>query len=1016
MINADAAYQRGLTGAGIRLAVLDSGTWLEHPELAGKGHAALLLQERLEDGSLCPEDAPFSGPGACVRRSGGDPALEAVIIDDDVPEEIRQRIEQEYGEAGSHPDPHGTLVAGVIAGNRDGQGMHGVAFNANLSVAADDYSRATRFFMEDGVLRKMEVSSPEVPADMVASLYSRLAAQGVRVLNNSWGDGIPESLEALQNLLADESRQETFDAIGAGSSRDGLLQVWAAGNGQGSAPEEGFGADVLASLPYARPELESLWLSVVNVDASQQLAATSMKCGVTANWCLAAPGEDILSSAVIGSGAVALRSEGANTWLSLPKDGLQPTYLTASGTSFSAPYVTGALGLLMERFPYLDNAQVRDVLLTTASDLGAPGVDDVYGWGLVNLEKAIEGYGQLRVDTHVVMNQRAGGRKVWQGGAWDDWSNDIGGPGRLTKSGIGWLRLSGDNHFNGALVREGILELNGRNALASAVVVEGGELRLNGSLSGTDLQVRSGNGVISSSGILDGTALRVDGGSVTFDGMQRGAGTYVGAAGRLGGSGMLGPTRVDGLLAPGDRQGNGTLRINGDYDQGPAGTLHAPLANAGPGLLAVSGRAMLGGTLAPAPVAGQFYLGEQFNLLNADGGIQGRFATVDTSAFSPFLQLNLLADANALRIDVQRGAALRTGASTPNQHAVADTVDALPVRQGLPQPLAQLFPQQLGSALDALSGELHAAAPLALAQSSRHLREAALSRDAAMRPATGVDASPTIAWVQAIGGAGSVGGSRGRATTHTTNGLIGGAEYMLGDGQIGAALGTGRTDVRQGLGRQARLRSDDRHLALYGNHHRGALNLGAGLAYSSHRISSNRQVQFAGFSDALSARQRGSTRQAFAEGSYRFGTALGGLQPYLQVARIRVDVDDVHERGGAAALRGRVGPFESTVAATGVRFDWGLKAPWQEQAWLRLNGGFGYQRGRGDREGAALLGFDIGEGFGVASAAVARGAWRGELGVDAWVAPRQQLRFGYSGTFASDSRDHNLNASWSVAF
>ena len=112
---------------------------------------------------------------------------------------------------------------------------------------------------------------------------------------------------------------------------------------------------------------------------------------------------------------------------------------------------------------------MRDVLLTTTTDLGAPGIDDIYGWGLLNLAKAIEGYGSLRVDTDVVMNQRAGGLKVWEGDAWDNWTNDIGGPGKLTKSGIGWLRLSGDNSFNGALVREGVLELDGVNTLTGAV-------------------------------------------------------------------------------------------------------------------------------------------------------------------------------------------------------------------------------------------------------------------------------------------------------------------------------------------------------------------------------------------------------------------------------------------------------------------------------------------------------------------------------------------------------------------
>ncbi|KTC18449.1 hypothetical protein AO391_03245 [Pseudomonas marginalis ICMP 9505] len=88
----------------------------------------------------------------------------------------------------------------------------------------------------------------------------------------------------------------------------------------------------------------------------------------------------------------------------------------------------------------------------------------------------------MRVDTHVNMDRPAGGAIVWQGGAWDDWRNDIGGPGRLEKSGIGWLRLSGNNSFAGATIKEGILELDGANHLKGDVNLEGGVLRLNGSL------------------------------------------------------------------------------------------------------------------------------------------------------------------------------------------------------------------------------------------------------------------------------------------------------------------------------------------------------------------------------------------------------------------------------------------------------------------------------------------------------------------------------------------------------
>ena len=39
-----------------------------------------------------------------------------------------------------------------------------------------------------------------------------------------------------------------------------------------------------------------------------------------------------------------------------------------------------------------------------------------------------------------------------------------------------------------------------------------------------------------------------------------------------------------------------------------------------------------------------------------------------------------------------------------------------------------------------------------------------------------------------------------------------------------------------------------------------------------------------------------------------------------------------------------------------------------------------------------------------------------ELGLAAWLTPRQQLELGYSGQFGSESRDHGATARWSVRF
>ncbi|MFH7495141.1 autotransporter outer membrane beta-barrel domain-containing protein, partial [Pseudomonas syringae pv. tagetis] len=78
--------------------------------------------------------------------------------------------------------------------------------------------------------------------------------------------------------------------------------------------------------------------------------------------------------------------------------------------------------------------------------------------------------------------------------------------------------------------------------------------------------------------------------------------------------------------------------------------------------------------------------------------------------------------------------------------------DVLAINQGLPKPLTQLFPQQVGGVLDGLSGELHPATALALVEGSRYVRDAALSRRAGAT-APGADAGDaTGAWVQALGG------------------------------------------------------------------------------------------------------------------------------------------------------------------------------------------------------------------------------------------------------------------------
>jgi subtilisin family serine protease len=77
----------------------------------------------------------------------------------------------------------------------------------------------------------------------------------------------------------------------------------------------------------------------------------------------------------------------------LPKTGTisDPSgYLSMAGTSMACPYVAGLAGLIRSNNPRLTNAEVRGIIRNSADDLGAPGFDTDFGYGRVNVRRAIE--------------------------------------------------------------------------------------------------------------------------------------------------------------------------------------------------------------------------------------------------------------------------------------------------------------------------------------------------------------------------------------------------------------------------------------------------------------------------------------------------------------------------------------------------------------------------------------------------------------------------------------------------
>jgi hypothetical protein len=97
--------------------------------------------------------------------------------------------------------------------------------------------------------------------------------------------------------------------------------------------------------------------------------------------------QDKLFAASNRGGYIAISAPGVDIFLPAPDE----KYQMASGTSFSAAYVSGLAALMLERNPALKPDDLRAVVVKTARDLGPPGRDDLYGAGEADAYAAVLG-------------------------------------------------------------------------------------------------------------------------------------------------------------------------------------------------------------------------------------------------------------------------------------------------------------------------------------------------------------------------------------------------------------------------------------------------------------------------------------------------------------------------------------------------------------------------------------------------------------------------------------------------
>ena len=299
---------------------------------------------------------------------------------------------------------HGTAVASVIAAQstgiagRDGI-FQGVAWGADLKMFAIRLGEAPPDY-DPISLDDLRSANP-----VYEDLYGEVLASGMDILNLSF-----TFLGNIESYTEQDIRYhfgQTITALAQEGRQEKTILVWAAGNSHGlncipgsphcrsdgsvnaSSPE------LLAGLVARIEELRGHSIAAVAVDQSGAIADFSNRCGIVAEWCLAAPGDNV---------RIAYFGPGPNTGL----PGVRGTS-AAPGTSFAAPMISGGLALMKQLFrDQLANPELVKRLFATANKTGRYADRTIYGQGMMDLGAATNPVGEPTV----ALGNRVGGTAV----------------------------------------------------------------------------------------------------------------------------------------------------------------------------------------------------------------------------------------------------------------------------------------------------------------------------------------------------------------------------------------------------------------------------------------------------------------------------------------------------------------------------------------------------------------------------------------------------------------------------
>ncbi|SEG35993.1 outer membrane autotransporter barrel domain-containing protein [Bosea lathyri] len=554
----------------------------------------------------------------------------------------------------------------------------------------------------------------------------------------------------------------------------------------------------------------------------------------------------------------------------------------------------------------------------------------------------------------------------------------------------------------------------------------------------------AGTLVLSSANRYSG-ATTLDAGKLVVNGSL--ASTVTVNGGWLGGSGTVGgfAANAGGTVAPGNSIG--TLNVSGNVSFAAGSTYQVEINAAGQGdRINTSGSATLaGGTVQVLAEGGSYAASTNYTILTAGGGVSGHFAGVNANL--AFLTPSLTYDAQNVILTMARNdTSFGPGsgnfiARTRNQSGIAIAAERLGAGNRVYDTVISATADEARAGFDLLSGEAHAQGVAVAIGESRLVREAILGRlrgpllvtqgssvtadfssdlptpkGATMLPAPRFEERFAV-WGEAVGAqVNSNGDGNAAGLSQRIGGAILGADLKLYDtGASSLTVGVAGGYTRSNFDVDARLSSgriESGHAALYADARFGAWRLDGGLAYSFGETSLTRQVQLRGFSDRLRSDRDSQLLQAFGEFGYAFRFERFAIEPFAQLALLRISSGSAVEQGGPAALRVSSGEQNLGFATLGLRSEAQLGTmP------LFARGLLGWRYGFGELTPQALTAFAIGATPArVHATAIDRNALVAEAGLDWRASQSTTLGLAYSAAIGERSRDHALKGRIDVRF